>query len=298
MGMEEVASQINGAYADEIMAAEAHIRTARSLMEAATAHVGAAIAGSEQEHAQNFLELLAKITEDIGNVAVGMSQAGEAKDRLFKTWGVSLSPPQPEATASVRSGLQDTVKPLEAAVARKAPPEVPELLQDVKVLAERTPANENYTSTRIQTVFDRTGLTTIRDIVLMGTDVLAEIRTMSPARAEWVKNAVQASFPGVTVPKKTSAALAARICNSIDEVPLAVLDPGAEVLTGRKHLKVSDIVYKPLAEIIDDISLGYHAQDPESEGYKNARLAYDRLLARAQDYTAKFNAAKEHAATE
>gem|GEM_PF-2915182 len=286
--MENIAGEIDNTFESDIHFAVGYVQAAHEAMASAHARVSEVTAESGQERAAELRELLGKIASDLGGALADIAHVQSMKGELFGAWGIGSLPVATQivegATPYVQS--RDTVP-------HEAPPITRYLLKGISVLTESAPAEEQHNAKRILGAMERMGVVSVRDGVLMGTDGLASVRTMGPARAAWLKAAVERQFPGATVPKQPSGTTAAQLCNSLDDVPLAVLDPEATLLIGRERLSVGDLVNKSLDEIVPRTHLRYISSDPESTDHKVAIRNYETLLAKAKVYAAQFNAAKE-----
>jgi hypothetical protein len=280
-------ADVFGPQADELMA---QLQTAGETAAAMQSRFTVATEASANQLVSELHVRLYDIIQGIGAITAAVAATQEPKSQLLDAWGITASRSRTAFSIGHTVANLETphTKPLEYRLAT-----------DLRSL-ERFASDSTGTARAALTAMERQDLRTPRDALLMGATGLAAVRDMGGKRLGWVRTALSKHTPEIPLPDKPDPALAARLCDSLRDVPLSILDPGRNfigyhnILDDRKlasdpaHVPVSihDILQDPLFD--NALKAGrLHNRNTEL-----ARARYEELKQRAQDYADKFSEAK------
>lgn len=236
------------------------------------------LAGSRNEHAQALRARLADVTQALGDIAANLAFMDGSHAALRATWGLgggssidaqtahagdalAAAPPNPDYLRSVvQARLDRTVDTMFKQDAR--PPTGPARAQGTLIAGE----------------LGACGVQSAGDVLLVGRRALLTFPRMSTGRVDMLATALRTAYPDVPLLERPGPAFAARLRNSLDQVPWACLVMYPDVWgTGYKRTaSVQDILTLPRERLLGGLS----------------DYQYNELRTLAQTYAAEFEAAK------
>ncbi|HUC90181.1 MAG TPA: hypothetical protein VMR45_05250 [Patescibacteria group bacterium] len=314
----QAVEDILGRQAQELAGAVVEALRKATAMSGEFAH---AVEGSENKSAELLRGHLSEIVRGLGSVVDTLGETERVKADLFHQWGIDpagssvtvtesapISPRLPILSFDPNADTDTGADPLEShpsPLAPETPRKIPwlngayqscltENLGDVLISEADRGDKEEGNAHQIAGAMQRWGIDNVRGVLLTGASNLAAAPGMDSKKIAWLKEALSRYLPDMPLPDSADPAVAAKLCPSLDAVPLSVLDPsycGLRDLDADHRVSVKEILSRNPEELF------LHKYDPSEGNYDRTLTTRDRedygiLRARAIVYAEKFEQAR------
>ncbi|HUC90182.1 MAG TPA: hypothetical protein VMR45_05255 [Patescibacteria group bacterium] len=230
--------------------------TLEGLIDATTRHVHgmqtlfeSAVVGSGNDHVGELRGQLSEIVRSLGAAAAMIPVSRATSQELLADWGIgpaAASTSQAEIVGVQNDRVIETPKTADLRTWLDDPNQL-RLGADISSILTY---NNTPLARRAVMAAKREKVDSVRDVLVIGADNLKDIPQMGPKCLEVLRNSLSHYFPGLLLPDNADPVIAARMCPSLNDVPLQALD-GHDMIVRRRdvRLTVQDILDRPAAEM-------------------------------------------------